>query len=167
LRLFGRGADPESAYRAAFPDASDEALFEYVQSDWFFRMPAIHLAQAQAAGGGRAHFYELTFPAPVFGGALGACHAVDVALTFGQYAGLAAEVFRLEPTPEVEALSARIRSAWTDFAAESDPGWPAYDPEQRLVQIFDTEPAVTPYPEEVSRLLWQDHVFDTLPLLTR
>jgi para-nitrobenzyl esterase len=166
LRLFGPGPDPETAYRTTFPDLSDERLYELVQSDWLFRMPAIHLAQAQAAGGGRAHVYELTWDAPGLGGVLGACHALDVPLTFGEYTGIGKDVMGLEPTPEVEALSARIRTAWTGFAAEGDPGWPAYDPEERLVQVFDTEPAVTPYPEEASRRLWQDHTFEALPLLT-
>ncbi|MEV4579894.1 hypothetical protein AB0K16_42275 [Nonomuraea jabiensis] len=47
-----------------------------------------------------------------------------------------------------------------------DPGWPAYDAGQRLTRIFDTAPSVAAYPEETSRRLWQDHVFEALPLLT-
>jgi para-nitrobenzyl esterase len=168
LRVFGPGPEPESAYRAAFPDASDEQLFELVQSDWTFRMPSLHLAQAQIAGGGRAHVYELTWPAPANGGLLGACHALDVPLTFGefdQFGGISIELFEPEPSPEVEALSAWIRSAWTTFAIEGSPGWPAYDPDERLVQVLDTEISTTAYPEEASRRLWQHHTFDTLPLL--
>ena len=166
LRLFGPGSDPEAAYRAAYPDLSDEQLFELVQTDWLFRMPAIHLAQAQVAAGGRAHVYELAWGAPAFGGALGACHALDIPLVFGEYAGIGTELFGMGPTPEIEALSERIRTAWTGFAIEGDPGWPAYDAEQRLVQVFDTESVVTAYPEEASRRLWQDHTFDAIPLLT-
>jgi para-nitrobenzyl esterase len=62
LRLFRARPDPEAAYRTAYPDASDERLFELVQSDWLFPMPSLHLAQAQAAGGGRAFAYELILP---------------------------------------------------------------------------------------------------------
>ncbi|MGV9881328.1 hypothetical protein [Streptomyces sp. NPDC003006] len=60
---------------------------------------------------------------------------------------------------ESEALSAQIRTAWTAFATHGDPGWPAYDAGQRLVRLFDARPTVTAYPEETSRLLWQDHDF--------
>ena len=60
-----------------------------------------------------------------------------------------------------------MRAAWTAFAADGDPGWPAYDTEQRLVQLFDTRPAVTAYPEETSRRIWQDHTFSALPLIDR
>ncbi|MFF4300368.1 carboxylesterase/lipase family protein [Streptomyces sp. NPDC001601] len=164
LRSFGPGPDPEAAYRAAFPDASDEQLYVLVQSDWTFRMPTLRLAEAQIAGGGRAHVYELTWPAPANNGLLGACHALDVPLTFGEYDGIA-QLLGLAPTPETEAVSERFRTAWTAFATDGSPGWPAYDPERRLVQVMDTEPAVTAYPEETSRRLWQHHTFDTLPLL--
>jgi para-nitrobenzyl esterase len=69
-----------------------------------------------------------------------------------------------EPSDEARALAARIRGAWTAFATTGDPGWPAYDAERRRTQVFDVNPMVTAYPEDSSRKLWQDHVFDTLPL---
>ena len=46
----GGPVDGEAAYRAAYPDADPEALFELVHSDWLFRMPTLHLAQSHAAG---------------------------------------------------------------------------------------------------------------------
>ncbi|MER6129186.1 carboxylesterase family protein, partial [Streptomyces sp. NPDC001795] len=166
LRLFGPAQDAEQAYRAAFPEASAEYLFELVQSDWLFRMPSLHLAEAQVVGGGRAHMYELTWSAPANGGVLGACHGLDVPLTFGAYDGLGGMLVGPTPSPETEALSARIRSAWTAFATTGDPGWPAYDIERRLVRILDTEPTVAAYPEEASRGLWRHHTFAALPLVT-
>ncbi|TMR13601.1 carboxylesterase family protein [Nonomuraea turkmeniaca] len=161
LRVFA--PDGGDGYRAALPAADAGELFELVQSDWLFRMPSLHLAEAQAAGGGRAHLYELTWPAPGMGGMLGACHGLDVPLTFGVFdAGLGAGLMGDQVSPEGEALSQHIRTAWTTFAATGDPGWPAYDPEHRRTQVLDTEPAVTTYPEETSRRLWQDHTFAPL-----
>ncbi|GAA3588432.1 carboxylesterase family protein [Nonomuraea rosea] len=167
LRVFGPGQDGERAYRAAFPGATAGDLYELVQSDWLFRMPTLHLAEAQVAGGGKAHVYELTWPSPGSGGAMGACHGLDGPLLFGTFdAHLGPMLLGPEPSAEAEALSARFRAAWTAFAATGDPGWPAYDTRRRLVQILDAEPAVTAYPEETSRRLWQDHRFPALPLLT-
>lgn len=48
LRVFGPGPDGEPAYREAFPHASAQTLYELVQSDWGYRMPTLHLAQALA-----------------------------------------------------------------------------------------------------------------------
>ncbi len=42
-------------------------------------------------------------------------------------------------------------------------GRPTYDG-SRLTRIFATEPAVVPYPEELSRRIWQNHTFSALPL---
>ncbi|WP_318023186.1 carboxylesterase/lipase family protein, partial [Streptomyces sp. ICN988] len=157
----------EAAYRAAFPEASANDLYEHVQTDWLFAMPSLHLAEAHLAGGGRAHVYELTWPAPAFGGALGACHALDIPLLFGTFqADLALLQFGgAEPSEEALALSSRFRASWTAFARTGDPGWPAYDTRRRLVQVLDTEPRVAPYPEETSRRLWEGHEFTPLPLL--
>ncbi|MBD0424926.1 carboxylesterase family protein [Streptomyces sp. TRM S81-3] len=167
LRLFGPGPDGEKAYRAAFPDASLGELYERVQTDWLFAMPSLHLAEAHLAGGGRAHVYELTWPAPGNGGGLGACHALDLPLLFGTFhADVGALLFAgTEPSPEALALSARFRASWTAFARTGDPGWPAYDTRRRLVQVLDAEPVVVPYPEETSRRLWEGHEFAPLPLL--
>jgi para-nitrobenzyl esterase len=154
--------DAES-YRAAFPAASAEELYERVQSDWLFRMPTLRLAQAHT---GRTYLYELTWPAPGFGGRFGACHGLDLPLLFGTPAAdLGPLLLGPEPPAEAEKLSAQFRTAWTAFASTGDPGWPTFDDERRLTQIFDTTPEVTPYPEETSRQLWQHHDFRALPLL--
>ncbi|WP_329339549.1 carboxylesterase family protein [Streptomyces sp. NBC_01352] len=171
LRLFAPGETGEvgeDGYRAAFPDASPGELFERVQTDWLFGMPSHHLAEAQLAGGGRAHVYELTWTAPGGGGALGACHALDIPLLFGTFAAdLGIMLFPGgEVPPEGRALSSRFRESWTAFARTGDPGWPAYDTQRRLVQVMDAEPQVRAYPEEASRRLWEGYEFAPMPLLT-
>ncbi|MFF7975329.1 carboxylesterase family protein [Streptomyces sp. NPDC007905] len=168
LRLLAPGGEAgERAYRSAFPDASPTDLYARVQTDWLFAIPSLRLAEAQLAGGGRAHVYELTWPAPGNGGALGACHALDIPLLFGTFhADLGNLLFAGgETTAEAEELSMRFRRAWTSFARTGDPGWPAYDTEARLVQVLDVRPTVTAYPEERSRRLWEGHDFIPLPLL--
>lgn len=168
LTVFGPGPDGERRYRHGYPTASPDELHELVLSDWLFRMPTLHLAEVQTAGGGVAHVYELTWPAPGMGGALGACHGLDVPLVFGNLdRGQPAALIGESNSPEAEALSIRMRTAWTAFAADGDPGWPAYDTEARLVQLFDTTSTVTAYPEETSRLIWQDHTFSVASLIVR
>src|SRR4051794_6696411 len=142
-----------------YGDAGPEELYEQVHSDWLFRMPSLHLAEAQVAGGGRAYLYELTWE-----GVLGACHGLDVPLVFGNLTS-GQPAMLIGGKSEAEELSARMRAAWTGFAVSGDPGWPEYDVGQRLTRIFDRTPVVTAYPEETSRLAWRDHRFDALPLL--
>ncbi len=168
LDTLAPGPDGARRYREGFPAAGPDELFEAINSDWLFRMPTLHLAEAQAAAGGRVHVYELTWPAPGMGGILGACHGLDVPLVFGNLdRGLPAMLIGDSPNPEAEALSAQMRAAWTAFAAVGDPGWIAFDTEQRLTQLFDTHPTVVAYPEETSRLIWRDHRFPVLTLVGR
>ena len=139
------GADGEAAYREAYPDADAETLFELVNSDWLFRMPTLHLAQAHAAAGGRTFLYQVSYPASEAG--LGACHAIDVPLVFGVYQGIGRMLFGPEPPASAVALGDLMRSQWAAFAADGDPGWPPYAPGRRTTRIFDDPPDVAPYPE--------------------
>jgi len=156
------GEEGEAAYRESFPDASAETLFELVHSDWLFRMPTLHLAQAHAAAGGRTFLYEVTYPAPE--GDFGACHAMDVPLVFGMYVGVGRMLFGQEPPASAVRLGDLMRSQWAAFATDGDPGWPPYAPGRRTTRIFDDPPDVLPYPEQDSMHLWDQHRFDVLDL---
>jgi len=141
--------DP-AAYARHFPNP--EERFDVVRSDWLFRMPSLKLAEAQVAAGGRCHLYELTWPAPGMGGALGACHGLDVPLVFGNLTAGQTALLIGEPTQESYAVSAQMRTAWLAFAREGDPGWPDFA--TGATRLFDVEAEVTAYPEAVSRAIW-------------
>ncbi|GAY08439.1 carboxylesterase/lipase family protein [Pseudonocardia sp. N23] len=136
-----------------YEEGDPDRLYDLVLSDWMFRMPSLHLAERAA----RAHVYELTW-----GGTLGACHGLDVPLVFGNLTrGRPASL--IGDVATAGQVSAAMRAAWVAFATHGDPGWPVFD-DDGLVQLFDTEPAVVPYPETESRRVWRDHVFAPLPL---
>jgi para-nitrobenzyl esterase len=156
------GSDGAAAYRDAFPEADAGTLYELVQSDFLFRMPTLHFAQAHAAAGGRTFLYELTYPARPLG--LGACHALDVPLVFGVYAGLGRVLFGPRPPDSAVRLGNLMRSQWVAFATDGDPGWPPYAPGRRTTRIFDDPPAVAPYPETESMHMWDQHRFGVLGL---
>ena len=140
-----------------YPSEEPVARYEWVLSDWLFRMPSLHLAE-RAVGQASVHFYELTWS-----GVLGACHGLDVPLVFGNLTS-GGPAALIDDLAAAEAVSARMRAAWIAFATEGDPGWPPFD--SGLVQLFDTEPVVAPYPEVASREIWRDHTFAPLPLRT-
>ena len=165
-----------AAYRAAYPEADDQRLYELAYSDWLFRMPAVHLADAHTQGGGTTYLYELAYPAPGAGGALGACHGLDVPLVFGTLQADFGAMMLGDPVPDAAiAVADRMRADWTTFAAAAArpaaaaarpaAGWPRYDPRQRLTRVYDTQVTDQTYPEETSRRLWAEHRFAALPLL--
>jgi para-nitrobenzyl esterase len=165
LRAFAPGTSGAKGYRQAYPGIDPERLYEIVFSDWLFRMPSLHLAQAHAASGGRTFLYELTYPAPAAPEALGACHGLDVPLVWGSKPdGVGLVMTGPEPPAEFTRLGNLMRAEWLGFAGHGDPGWPVYGTERRLARIYDCPPAVDPYPEEASMHLWERHQFDALGL---
>jgi para-nitrobenzyl esterase len=155
-------AGAEAAYHAAYPEADPETLFELVHTDWLFRMPTLHLAQAHSASGGRTFLYEFRYPAALHN--LGACHAIDVPLVFGGYQGIGQMLFGPEPPAAAVALGDLMREQWAAFAADGDPGWPLYSPGSRMTRIFDDPPDVAGYPRKTSLHLWDQHRFGVLDL---
>lgn len=164
LRLLAPGGDPAS-YRAAYPSADAEQLYELVNSDWLFRMPSVALAQAHASAGGRSHVYELTLAVPGRHGSLGAPHGADVPLVFGNFdGGSAALTYGGRPSAAAEELGRSMRAAWTAFARTGDPGWPLFGPADLSTQVYGAHPTVARYPEETSLRLWADDPIDVFDL---
>jgi para-nitrobenzyl esterase len=166
LEHFAPAPDGPAGYRKAYPDADPGRLYELVFSDWLFRMPTLHLAQAHAVAGGSTYLYELCAEAPAGPpGMLGACHALDVPLIFGSSGqGAGAMLTGDNPPPEFTALGDLMRSEWLRFAAAGDPGWPAYGTQHRTTRVYDLQPDILPYPEDTSMRLWERHMFDALDL---
>ena len=71
-----------AAYRAAHPGASPGDLLAAIQTDWWWRIPAIRLADAHAKSPAATYMYEFAWRSPQFDGRLGACHALEIAFVF-------------------------------------------------------------------------------------
>ena len=164
----GYGLDPDAAlavYRAGHPDASFGEIHNRLVTDWFYRIPALRLAEAYASRRpGSAFVYEFAWQPPTFDGRLGACHAAELPFVFATLdeKGLAGLI---GPTPPA-ALAAAMHSAWVAFAADGDPGWPPYylaphqagtaDAAIRATMVFDVPSAVASDPRPAERELWKD-----------
>ncbi|MZD09798.1 carboxylesterase family protein [Streptomyces sp. SID5785] len=146
------GLDPAEAlpvYRAARPGATPGELLSAVATDWFYRLPAIRLAEAVPG----SHLYEFGWRSPQFGGRLGACHAIELPFVFDRlddpaYAPL------LGPRPP-QRLADALHAAWIAFAETGDPGWAPYDRTNRTTMDFTDEPAPVSDPRARERQLWE------------
>ena len=141
------------AYRATRPDAPAGELLADVATDWFYRIPAVRLAEAQAAAGVPAWVYEFSWPSPQFGGRLGACHALEMGFTFDTLATEAHGALQGLAAPQ--ALADEMHAAWVRFVRDGDPGWPPYDLDRRPVQDFGSSIRVVDDPRAQHRALWE------------
>jgi carboxylesterase type B len=141
-----------AAYRAAHPGASPGDLFAAIQTDWYWRIPAIRLADAHAAHSPATWMYEFAWRSPQFGGLLGACHSLEIAFVFDTLGGQTEALLGSTPPQQ---LADTMHAAWVAFATNSDPGWPRYDCQRRATMRFDTAPAVEDDPLALERTLWE------------
>jgi carboxylesterase type B len=153
--ILGLLPDAADSYRTAYPGSRNADLFMLMMSDALFRMPSTWVAEAHAAGGGRTWLYDFTWRSPV----LGACHGLDVLFTFGDVTtALASSLLGSPPSAAVAPLSAALRTAWTSFAVNGDPGWPRFEPDGGTTRIWDAPPADVAYPLDASRRIWEQLV---------
>ncbi|MDQ2740674.1 MAG: carboxylesterase family protein [Actinomycetota bacterium] len=148
-------------YRQTFPTASADDLRELALSDWLFRMPALHLAEAADRGGTPVWLYELRWGY----GPQGASHSLDTLLVFGT-TDIYGEVSAAGPAAVAQAqqVSTSLRGDHLAFVATGEPGWPRFSRNERLTRLYGVQPSVACYPEEQSRTIWNDQTFAALNL---
>ncbi|MEU4651455.1 carboxylesterase/lipase family protein [Nocardia fluminea] len=157
-------ADGDRLYRSAYPDATPGQRLEVLSSDWLFRMPSLHLADAAHVGGGPVWLYDLAWS---FNSEQGASHSLDVLLLFGTLSPAEVRAHRAahpNAASEIDQVGQCMRADWVNFATTGNPGWAPYDPRARATRVYDAEPITQPYPEEASRRIWSAHRFDTMDL---
>ena len=162
-RLVGpdRVDDVLDAYRSARPRADVDGLFCAVMTDHVFRMPAVRLAEAQLPHAPRVSLYRFDLPSTAMGGALGACHAIDVPFVFDNLDRGGVDMLLGGLDDDARRLATRTSRAWTSVArmgspAHDDLDWPAYDRDQRLTCTLDRRVGVAADPEGALRALWDD-----------
>jgi carboxylesterase type B len=141
-----------AAYRAVHPGASPGDLLAAIQTDWYWRIPAIRLADAHASRAAATYMYEFTWRSPQFGGRLGACHALEIPFVFDTL-GHGTETL-WGPAPP-QSLADAMHAAWVAFATGGDPGWPRYDLRRRATMRFGEPSEVVDDPQRAERALWE------------
>jgi para-nitrobenzyl esterase len=142
-----------ATYRARHPEATQGDLLEAISTDWFFRIPAIRLAEAHSKGSGSNYMYEFSWRSPKFDGRLGACHSIEIGFVFDNLDKEGNVLLAGNDTPQ--HLADAMHKAWVSFATHGDPGWPQYDPAQRATMRFDQTSEIVNDPRSEERRLWE------------
>jgi para-nitrobenzyl esterase len=145
-----------TTYRRDRPGASNGDLMAAVITDWFYRIPAVRMAEAHitSAGAGRTYMYEFGWRSPQFSGRLGACHAVELPFVFDTLADSTNE--GLVGTGAPQSVADTVHRAWVSFATRGDPGWPHYDLNRRATMRFaEGLSEVADDPHGAERVLWE------------
>jgi para-nitrobenzyl esterase len=156
MTVIAYGLPPEetlATYRETRPDATAGDLLAAIITDWFYRIPALRLAEAHTASISATYMYEFAWRSPQFDARLGACHALEVAFVFDNLDQ--PEIEPLTGSVPPQQLANRMHAAWIAFAASGDPGWPKFDLNRRTTMHFDTKSQIVNDPRSAERILWQ------------
>jgi para-nitrobenzyl esterase len=148
---YGAPEGTVAAYQRARPGAGTGDILAAVITDWFFRIPAVRVAEARG-GHDRTWMYRFDWRSAAYDGRLGSCHAVELPFVFDTAADPSTRA-RLGGSPP-QAVADTIHSAWVRFITDGDPGWAPYGTQARTTAIFTEKLEVAGDPAGDERLLW-------------
>lgn len=154
MMLPALGADVDtqiSTYRVDLPEATPGELLMAIYTDWFFRIPAVRLAEARSGLGRDTYVYEFAWASPQFAGTLGACHALEIGFAFDNLADPAGRPMTGDHPPQ--SLADAMHSAWVSFVRDGRPGWPAYGSDRNVMR-FDSASELVRDPRPAQRAMW-------------
>lgn len=147
-----------AAYRESLAQRGIEPtppeVFMAIQTDRIFRIPALRLLEAQQPHNGQVYNYLFDWKSPAAKGALGAAHAVELAYVFGTHTKPGAEKF-YGGGPGAKELATATMNAWTAFARDGNPGWPAYEDTTRATRILGENCRTENAFLELERAAWE------------
>jgi para-nitrobenzyl esterase len=143
-----------ATYRATRQDATPGELLATIITDFFFRIPAIRMAEAHARqSAGATYMYEFAWPSPMFDGRLGSCHGLEMPFVFDNLDKKGFE--GLMGTHPPQQVADAMHATWVAFATCGNPGWAQYDLQRRATMRFDTSPELVEDPQSAERVLWE------------
>ena len=152
--LTGVGADADAvvaSYRLAEPAASPGEILMAALGDWYFRVPAIRVAEARLIHDADTFVYEFGWRSPQFGGRLGACHALELGFVFDNLDDAFGEPLAGAAPPQ--SLADEMHGAWVAFVQSGHPGWAPYG-RQRTVRRFAVPSETVTDPRPTRRTAW-------------
>lgn len=154
LSLEGRPAD---VYSTKDNGKTIGDTFADIQSDFTFRMPALHIAQQLTKNDNKVWHYNFSWMSPAFDGHLGAGHFVDVPFVFNTTDNEQAKRF-VGSQPPIELINT-MHSQWLTFIKTSKADWSPYNLAERPTMQFDVKSKQVNDPNSSVRKLWEDFEF--------
>ena len=155
----GPGAvDPNAVLDATRGAATGRPVLVDLMTDAVFRIPSLRGADVQAATTAPVWVYLFAWKTPVFGGMLGATHALELPFVWGQLDDPLWSFLVGDAPPH--DLSSAMQETWLAFARTGDPNnaaiptWPQYDASTRPTLVFDETIAVSDDPGSALRRAW-------------
>jgi para-nitrobenzyl esterase len=148
------GAAVVERYTENRPGADANDVWSAIVTDFVFRIPGIRMLEAQLGHNADAYLYEFDHRSTAWGGALGACHAIEIPFAFDNLDQAGAAAFIGDVGAAERTLASEVNAAWIAAATGGEP-WDRYDLERRATRRFGgATPGVLDDPAGDERELW-------------
>jgi len=153
VQRFGAHADEAwNSYARLRPGSTPAQMLAALQTDESFRAPAWRVIDARDAAGTPTWSYYFTWPTPVFGGILGACHGLDIPFMFDNIEVPGVEMF-IGSSAAHRHLADTMSSALVGFARTGRADWQSTEGKRTTLQV-DERNDVLVDPERSLYDLW-------------
>ena len=123
------------------------------QTDESFRAPAWKLCETRGATSNPTWMYWFTWASPVFDGAFGSCHGLDIPFVFHNLNAPRVEILTGDGLARVP-IADRISGELLSYAHNGVVSWPQYESTKRNTLKVDIETEVLSDPEPELRQIW-------------
>jgi para-nitrobenzyl esterase len=154
----GKGVSILAAYRKLYPEKKPYFIRGMIATDRNLRRNTVMQAERKAAQGtAPAYMYRFDWQTPAQGGKFGACHGVDLSISFAN-----ADTKVGLNTPEARRLAAQLGGATIAFAKTGNPNhpgipqWAPYNAQTRATMLFDANTRAQNDPSRELRLMWSE-----------
>jgi para-nitrobenzyl esterase len=154
----GKGAAVLAAYRKLYPAKKAYFIRGMIATDRGLRRSTVTQAERKAAlGAAPAYMYRFDWQTPAQGGRFGACHGVDLSISFAN-----PDTTMGLNTPVAQDLARRLGGATIAFAKTGNPNhagipnWAPYNAQTRSVMVFDEKTRAENDPNHELRVMWND-----------
>lgn len=132
-RLFGaRAQQALDLYTSLQPDQAPSAAWADIMGDKVFRIPALYLAEEQVRQGAPVWMYRFDWASPIFGGAMGAAHGLEIPFVWNGLDQPFARFF-LGDAPAPQQLADIMHASWAAFVRSGDPQFPSSLPGRAMI----------------------------------
>lgn len=126
-----------------------------LQTEINFRVPAQKLCERRATSDANSWMYWFTWQTPVFDGAFGCCHALDLPFVFNNLDKPNVEMFT-GSDPSRREISSHFTSELIQFAKYGTVSWPIYSADERHTLKIDIKTELVVDPDSEIRQIWAD-----------
>jgi para-nitrobenzyl esterase len=128
--------DISALYTNCYPDYSPTQIIAAVDTDTHFKLPMWNLLHKRASSFSNTWSYMFTWTSPIFDGALGASHGLDIPFIFNNVDSPRVHVYTGND-PSAPALAKEMSSDLLALGRTGKPNWAPYDLDSRTIKIFD------------------------------